>query len=426
MKIGMQTWGSEGDCRPFVHLAAGLAAAGHEVRLAITEVGSRSYAFEAEAGGFELREVASPVFRSPEEQRLLGERLIKASNPLAQSKLLLEQAFDPVSDSLAEASGELAECSDVLVGHYFLPSVGAAAERRGIPHVTVQLTSGFVPGPGLNPFGNRSLGVWVNRLLWGVVSQMTNRLLLERTNPMRHRFGLRPVRDVMRDTWISPYGTLVAVSRVLCPEAPGWPSCCKLVGPLSAGAGHRPIPAVSDAMMDWDTPVVFFTFGSLMPTDPNAIHEVLEIWSNAARRAGVIALMQCDNSWEWRIPEHVHLVTACAHDEIFPRCAAVVHHGGAGTIHACIRAGVPSVVVPHVADQFFWGATVRRLRLGSATRKRRAVNADEIASHIRAVMANREVRLACEQARKIARSEDGVSRAVEVIENLPTCKNPPI
>lgn len=170
--------------------------------------------------------------------------------------------------------------------------------------------------------------------------------------------------------------------------------------------------------MNREDPPVFFTFGSLMPTDRKTTHEVLDLWSDAARRVGVPGILQCENTWEWSATDHVRVVTRCPHQDIFPSCAAVVHHGGAGTTHACVCAGVPSIVVPHVADQFFWGATLRHMHLGTVTRKRRSVSADEIAKQLRKVMNNREVKLACEEARTIARSEDGVSRAVEIIESL--------
>ncbi|GAB4177048.1 MAG: hypothetical protein Fur0032_17100 [Terrimicrobiaceae bacterium] len=160
MRVGLQTWGSEGDCRPFLHLAAGLARAGHEVRLVVTEVAARSYADDAARGGFDLREVASPVFRDIEVMRRLESDLLKAASPPQQARLLLERAFDPVCEPVEEASRELAAWAEVLVGHYFFPRSRRRRRRQGSPTSPCNSRRASSPAATRAHWGDAALARW--------------------------------------------------------------------------------------------------------------------------------------------------------------------------------------------------------------------------------------------------------------------------
>ena len=95
MKIGLQTWGSEGDIRPFLNLSDGLLRAGHEVRLLITEVVPRDDSREAALGDYVLEEAASPVFKNDAGILLMEQRVKAASNPVSRAMVIVEDAFDP-------------------------------------------------------------------------------------------------------------------------------------------------------------------------------------------------------------------------------------------------------------------------------------------------------------------------------------------
>ena len=394
------------------------------MRLLITEVAPRDYSQEAALGGYVLEEVASPVFKNDSDMLPMEQRVTAASNSIAQSKVIVANAFDPVADQIADASSYLAQWSDVMVGHYFLPSVAAAAQTAGIPHVLVQLTHGFVPSRHANPLGSAGFGSVGNRLLWSMTTWMTNRLLLERANKVRDELGQPPIRDVIRQSWISPHLTLVAVSRALCAPQPDWSASCRVTGflhrsPGSETSGEQPSHVPIDGKG-----AVFFTFGSLMPVDRESIESTVRMWMHAAELAGVPAILQCPQPTGMETPPSVRVIGRCDHAAVFPTCAAVVHHGGAGTTQSAIRAGVPSVVVPHVADQFFWGSTLQRMHLGRMTCKRRKVSADEIAKALRKLLDDTRVRNACLEARDIAANEDGVSTAVREIESLLSSSKP--
>jgi len=101
---------------------------------------------------------------------------------------------------------------------------------------------------------------------------------------------------------------------------------------------------------------------------------------------------------------------------VFPRCAAIVHHGGAGTTQSSLLAGRPSVVVAHMADQFFWGAELKRLGVGGEPLARHAFTAIKLANAIRNVLADRSMaQRAASLGQQIAK-EHGVANAVRLIE----------
>ena len=83
------------------------------------------------------------------------------------------------------------------------------------------------------------------------------------------------------------------------------------------------------------------------------------------------------------VPDNVFVVDSAPHSWLFPRMAAVVHHGGAGTTAEGLRAGVPSVIVPFVLDQPFWGARVKALGLGPDPIPQKHLTADRLANAIR-------------------------------------------
>ena len=124
----MQTWGSEGDIRPFLALGHALARRGHAVELLYTEVYDRRYEHIAASLGFTARAVASPVVTTPEEMVRIGEKILKSGNPLTQGLAITRTALEPAMPTVFEAGLDLCRRSDVLIQHFMLHGARAAAE----------------------------------------------------------------------------------------------------------------------------------------------------------------------------------------------------------------------------------------------------------------------------------------------------------
>jgi UDP:flavonoid glycosyltransferase YjiC (YdhE family) len=118
------------------------------------------------------------------------------------------------------------------------------------------------------------------------------------------------------------------------------------------------------------------------------------------------------------LPDTVYMLDSVPYSWLFPRVAAVVHHGGAGTTSAGLRAGVPTIIVPFFADQPFWGQRVADLGVGPAPIPRKQFTADRLAQAIEMTVTDHTMRQRAADLGATIRSEDGIARAVEVINQL--------
>jgi UDP:flavonoid glycosyltransferase YjiC (YdhE family) len=118
------------------------------------------------------------------------------------------------------------------------------------------------------------------------------------------------------------------------------------------------------------------------------------------------------------LPDSVFVVDSVPHAWLFPRVAAVVHHGGAGTTAAGLRAGVPTVIIPFFGDQPFWGARIAELGVGPDPIPRKKLTAERLAQAIRDAVEGEEMRQRAAHLGKSIRSEDGVANAVEIIQQV--------
>ena len=138
----------------------------------------------------------------------------------------------------------------------------------------------------------------------------------------------------------------------------------------------------------------------------------------SVKLAGCRAIVQ--SHWEVAaaMPEdaRIYRLTSAPHAQIYPRCAAIVHHGGAGTTQTSLLCGRPSVVVAHATDQFFWGDKLRRLGVAPAVIKRRKATPAKIAAAIRTVLGTPAMRSTAEAAGRRLQAENGVAAAVRSIE----------
>jgi sterol 3beta-glucosyltransferase/vancomycin aglycone glucosyltransferase len=424
MRIGLQTWGSEGDVRPFLALAAGLAAAGHDVTLVVTDLNHADYSGYARTLGFSLRAVNDPLSPSGAQLDDVGRQLFASASPLRQLQTLMRALFEPTRPTLYEASRALCAGSDIVVGHLILDPLRAAAQRGGVPWVTLAPAPMGIPSAIERPFGTPDFGRWATPALWRLARAVLNRSFLPGVNAFRARHGLAPDDDVLTQTWTSSRRNLLACSPVLLEPRVEWAEPHRVCGFL-----NLPDTSLLEAMapgleefLSGGAPPVYFTFGSMMPANLDYIRDVAAIWSSAVARVGCRAIFQLP----WHDPAdvptgaQVFLVQRAPHRRIFPRCALVVHHGGAGTSQAALLAGRPAIVVAHVIDQFYWAAQLSRLGAGGEPLRRKGLTAAALAAAIaRLLRAPRAARVAHALGQLMAQ-EDGVQCAVRAIEGART------
>ena len=163
---------------------------------------------------------------------------------------------------------------------------------------------------------------------------------------------------------------------------------------------------------------VYMTFGSLQ----QAVADwSMELFIEAARLAGCRAIIQTSSD---KYPEnarldHIYFIGKHPHQPLFLRCAAVVHHGGAGTTQSATLSACPSVVVPFMDEQLFWGRQLQKLNLAGKPLPVKKANAQKLAERIQAVLADKSMSVAAEQIQMTMQQRPkGVEYAVKLIENL--------
>lgn len=115
--------------------------------------------------------------------------------------------------------------------------------------------------------------------------------------------------------------------------------------------------------------------------------------------------------------EHIYELPACPHSWLFPRCAAVVHHGGAGTLAVGLRSGCPTVVCPFIFDQEYFGGLVKEKGCGRVTTPAESLTIEELSSTISQVLSDPEVLAAAAEVGASLRGEDGVGSTIDFIES---------
>jgi len=420
MKIGLQTWGSEGDVRPFTALAAGLARAGHEVTLLVTDNVGRDYSGLAQRFGYRLVAVQNPDSPPPERVEEVWREIIRVGNPIRQAELVMRYGFDPATEAMFSAAKDLCASNDAVVGHFFVFPLRVAAEMTEVPMATVNIVHNCLPSSQICPPGLPDFGRWSYPLGWMLVRKMVNRIFLPRVNSLRRRQGLRPDVDVMTQTWASERLNLVTVSPSICQAPSDWGTNHRVCGFLNPPADllEEELPGGLEEFLATGKPPVYFTFGSMMLHNLDYIREAAAIWTETVRRVGCRAVFQlpCEDLSMVETGEHVFKVRRSPYKKVFPKCSVVVHHGGSGTTQSSLLAGCPSVVVAHMADQFFWGSELERLGVAGPTQRRKGLSPRRLANSIAQVLARPDKAKRASALGAAMSEENGVEVAVRLIE----------
>jgi sterol 3beta-glucosyltransferase len=238
-------------------------------------------------------------------------------------------------------------------------------------------------------------------------------------NPIRRQYGLSPLHDVAT-AFASPQLNLHAMSRHVLLRPVTWPAHNHLTGYFYLDdPSWQPDPRLVEFLAAGELPVVV-SFGSMAHGDPAALSDLLLA---AIERVACRAIIQ--QGWsglaQSALPTNVYQLGFTPHSWLFPRAACVVHHGGAGTTGAVLRAGVPHVFVPHTADQPIWAQIVSSLGCAGPTVPYTQLTVERLAEAIGATLAEPRYRQAAVALGEKIRVEGGVSKARRLIEDLVEC-----
>jgi UDP:flavonoid glycosyltransferase YjiC (YdhE family) len=409
MRVGIQGWGSEGDLRPLVALAARLRKCGHESTLAFTPVDGTDYRPQCESLGVALSTV-------PERMGVTLQALVRdagSANPTKVIAKVLALTFDPHVDAMYDAALELCESSDVVVAGpscWPLKAASLKTQRRFaiVDYVPALVPSRMAP-PVIFPRWR-----WLARPAWALLRTMMDMAFRAAPRKFFADKGLPPVRHTIPDVIFSDGLNLHAASPSFWPAESDWPEthcvCGELIMPDDVDA-WTPSPRLRAFLDEGEAPVLF-SLGSWEHMLPERARRFLVA---SAHAAGTRAIVQTKLSDVEEREGNVFVLPWAPHRKLVPLCSAVVHHGGAGTTHMALRAGKPALVLPFILEQRMWARRVERMRAGRwfsfwrATPQRVAHALDEILTS--SALRNGAQRLAESMAH-----EDGAGLALRRLE----------
>ena len=411
MKISIIAVGSRGDVEPHLALAIGLKEAGYEVTICTHPefehfVRSRSIGYRA------LTIKVKPILEGASGQKWVEE----TQNP-ARTLYEMVQVAKPLFNDLMRECLECAKESDAIIYSTLAGLAGSTvAEYLKIPGVSshLQPPSRMQPllgGPTHNVEVLKGLLEWLavvlsENIIWSQIKSPLNRWRLE----LGLKPSIKPLLTTGPDLAGSP--SFYAYSQAVVARPSDWPDFVHQTGYWFLPEDPFWIPPNELAeFLDAGPPPVFVSFGSMTSSDPQKMTEtIVEALSRVGCR-GVIGTGWAGLGAE-KLPESIICIDAVPYRWLFPKMSAVVHHGGAGTTGTALRAGVPSVVVPCLLDQFFWAQRVVSLGAGPKPIRRKNLSARLLAESISEAV-NKPIYN--ENAKRIAsqlESEDGANKAI--------------
>jgi sterol 3beta-glucosyltransferase len=420
MRITLICSGSRGDVQPFVALGLGLQAAGYDLTIATHEefrefVTERGLPFALIAGD------PRQMLESEEGRKLLE----SGSNGLMFFRRLAKLAEPIAVEFLRDAVAVCRDADLLLCSTSLFFGAEALAEKLRKPLVfgSLQPMAPSTEQPGMMqtplpwPFERLApmLGYYWNAQWLSL--QIFSFLFSAPVNQARQTVLGLPKRSpwmssrVFRDGPLFLYG----YSPQVVPRPGDWAASQQVCGYwyLDHLPGWTPPPEFL-AFLEAGPPPVYVGFGSMNSRDPQATGQLaIEALERSGQRG--VLLRGWGGLHAEDVPANIFLIDHVPHDWLFPRMAAVVHHGGAGTTSAGLRAGVPSIIVPFMGDQPFWGRRVQMLGVGPQPLPRASLTASDLAIAIRTAVSDSAMQARARALGEAIRAENGVAKAVAAI-----------
>lgn len=413
MRITVFAAGSRGDIQPCIALSKALQQAGYHVRLAAPE-NFAGFIQEHDLGFYPLRGDVQQIMAGETGREFME---TGGGNPL-KSIRAIRGMIAPVVLQMAEDVYNACRDTDALICLGVFSAFGQSiAEALQIPIIHIEPTPLLPTKAFAAPSWpiQRDLGGLHNYLSGIVMFQVVQLWYRPFVNEFRGRLGLPSYTAARFYRKFRSTPMLGAYSPSIIPPPADWPGGVHVNGYffLDTPTGWQP-SAELQAFLDAGDPPVYIGFGSMAGRDPEQLARLV---SEALAESGQRGLLL--TGWgglrAGSVPENVFTVDSAPHSWLFPRMAALVHHGGAGTTAEGLRAGVPTVIVPFVFDQTFWAARVKAAGLGPDPIPLKKLTAGRLAHAIKIAVTDPGIRQRAKSCGEAIRAEDGTGNAVKII-----------
>ena len=409
LRIVLSTWGSTGDVQPFLALSERLSKEGHKVRVCTSEI----YRDRFTKRGIDFYPVGAPFDLDRLDRAM--DAIVQIKDPIKSAILIATEGILYKADQWYEDCLKGMEGYDLAICHSVNVPGQEAAIRNNLPWITVSYCPGFIKTRYEAPAPIPNLGAPLNTLLWKAAEQ----LIRKQVDPLFNDF-ITAIGGEERDCiglkgMYSPKLNLIAASPSVSKPPPDLPSEHKFTGAWFLEESDYEMPPVLQKFLDQGSPPIIISFGS-MGGSKNI--ETTSILVEAVQRAGQRAIIQAGwgNLGMESPPENICFVGYVPHNFLFRQGCCVIHHGGAGTTAAACRAGVPSITVPHLADQPYWGCTLRKIDVAPKPLYRQHMTPKRLAKRINQVISSQSMAEEAKALMEKIEMEDGLTTAVRLIE----------
>jgi sterol 3beta-glucosyltransferase len=416
LHITILSAGSRGDVQPYLALAAGLTAAGHQVRLAANSN------FTALAGeyGLDFFPIDMDSFAFVQK---------KETQDWLNSRSLLQLFFNSLKvvnltqDQVLKDAWQACQGTDAIIYHTFtLPTAYLMGQQLGVPCLPASLYP-------LPTRAHPCLPLNLNVNLGGTFNLLSHKIL-EQLNWIVNRSSAevfwsdKEKRIPFTDPYLQKKQTqrfvLCGYSKILVPLPPDLPDYAKVSGYwlLDTPPNWQPPPEVVDFLQSGPPPV-FVGFASM--GDPMKAQETTRLVIDALEKVGQRGILV--SGWsglgtDFPLPESVCVVESIPYAWLMSRVSVVVHHAGAGSTGYGLSSGVPNVVIPHFSDNHFWSRKVLALGVSPPPLPRQKLTADKLAEALKEALENKAMKQRAAVVGQKIKAENGVQQAVAEIENF--------
>lgn len=414
MRIAIMTIGSRGDVQPYIALGTALKANGHTVRIVTGE----GFGAMIDDAGLETGRIGIDF------EALIADPELKAALRSPRALMRAYRSSGELIDRTLKDSWHAIGEADLIIYHPKMLSAPHIAQKLGCPAILASVVPMIVPtGAFESPLlPIRSLGPAMNRLGHKLVLYGAKRGFGGRVRAFRQQVLDLPERSD-RGTDIltvngSPVPSITGVSRALVPMPPDAAQHAAIGYWFSEPQeDFRPEERLANFLSSGPAPI-YFGFGSMIGTDPSRTAREIIAALAATGQRGILA-----SGWGGLeasdCPPNCIQIGAAPHSWLFPRCAAVVHHGGVGTTHEGLRWGRPTLICPVFGDQMFWGRRVADIGAGPPPLKEKRFERRRLADALGRLLSN-ECRIGAERAAEMIRAEPGAKGAADFILGLTT------
>ena len=403
--------GSSGDVHPFVGVGRALRSRGHEVVI----VAGEPFEQVVRQAGLDFRATHSAeeydhVTKDPDlwhPRRGLKSVLGYAASMIRVGYERVQEAYEPGRT--------------VLVGHPMSFATRMFEEKHGVPAATLQLAPSVFRSDHLQPALAPGLDIssaprWMKRSFWWAIDRLLiDPPLAPALNQFRLELGLPTVARVMRNWVHSPRRVIALFPAWFGLPQPDWPAALRLTGfPLYDESDQQAIPDGLQRFLDQGTAPILFTPGSANRVAAQFFHAAIDACERLGRR-GVFLTRYVEHLPD--LPESVHHEPYAPLPLVLPRCAALVHHGGVGTVAQGLAAGVPQLTMPMGFDQPDNATRLYRLGVGRWVRPSR-FRGPTVAAVLRDLLDDPRVAAACARWSNEIRGYPAVDRTCDLLEEL--------